>query len=169
MSDIGLNHVLKKRKGLFCRFAVLSDLPRLALNIRKEDRNEIYAGSGLSPLAGLIYSFKISTEVFTVCEEDTLEPVFIFGYRIMDPPDLTACIWLLGTDKIKKHKRVFLEESRIYLDYMQGKAKLLYNYVDSRNIVHIRWLKWLDFKFIQIKEKFGYEQIPFIEFVRLRN
>ena len=133
MSDTSLSLVLKKRKGLFCRYAVLPDLPQLSLHMREDDKNEVYANSGLSPLAGLIYSFKISTEVFTVCKEDTLEPIFVFGYRIMEPPDLTACIWLLGTDKIKKHKRVFLEESKIYLDYIQSKAKLLYNYVDSRN------------------------------------
>jgi len=166
---VDLKDIIKKEGPLTCRRALLRDLPRIAAEMREEDKQEVLAFSGLSPLAGLICGFNFSDESFVVYETDTEDPLFIFGYTVIEPPDLTACIWLLGTDKIKKHSRQFLQGSGLYIDYLQTKAKLLYNFVDQRNLIHIRWLKWLGFKFIKIEENFGYEQRPFIEFARLRN
>ena len=39
--------------------------------------------------------------------------------------------------------------------------------VDARNELHIKWLKFMGFKFIQRHENFGVAKLPFYEFLRI--
>ena len=59
-------------------------------------------------------------------------------------------IWLLATDGLLPHSRLFLEESR---EWVESRARrfVLWNYVDARNAAHIRWLKWLGAEFHDTK------------------
>ena len=45
---------------------------------------------------------------------------------------------------------------------------MIWNYVDARNVVHIKWLKWLGFTIINKHNQFGIGRIPFYEFVKIR-
>lgn len=54
--------------------------------------------------------------------------------------------WLLGTDLMFKHPHVFLNGSKAQLKPLLGRYRYLRHFVDKRNKVSIRWLKWLGFK-----------------------
>tara|TARA_Y100001963_G_scaffold83655_1_gene115939 strand:- start:3694 stop:4032 length:339 start_codon:yes stop_codon:yes gene_type:complete len=76
-------------------------------------------------------------------------------------------IWLLGTDLLLGNTTRFLRESRFWMEQCARPYKLLFNYVDARNTVHIRWIEWLGFTFINQHDDFGVERRPFLEFVRI--
>ena len=62
----------------------------------------------------------------------------------------------------------FLRNSAFWVEKLFGDFSLLFNVVDSRNKVHIRWLKWLDFKFIADIPEFGVEKRMFHQFVKYK-
>ena len=94
-------------------------------------------------------------------------PFMIFGARKVRKN--VGCVWALGSDDLLKVKVGFLRLSKTYLNTLHEDFPFLFNYVDARNKVHIRWIKWLGFKIINVHPKFGVDQIPFYEFVRLKS
>ncbi len=85
--------------------------------------------------------------------------------------DLTGAVWLLGSDALTQPplRRQFLVEGTVYLDTLHRFRPLLWNVVDERNTLHVRWLKWMGFTFINRHPYYGAEQRPFLEFVRLKH
>lgn len=142
------------------------DIPILAVVLRPEDVEEIDAASGLSPEEALRMSYTLSDECITVWDVD--EPIAIFGYKVTIP-DVCAVVWMLGSPKIFEHRIEFLKRSNFWVDYIHKKVPLLYNMVYHKNTVHIKWLRWLGFVFVQRIENAGVKGQPFIEFARLKN
>jgi len=66
-----------------------------------------------------------------------------------------------------KDKRTFLRQSKIELRKILKEYPVLFNVVDSRNEVHVRWLQWMGFTFIKKHSEYGPEKRPFYEFVRI--
>ena len=66
-----------------------------------------------------------------------------------------------------KWRRDFLHTSRILVEEWQKRFPILQNFIDARNVTHIRWLRWLDFTFISRREQHGPFGLPFYEFVRI--
>jgi hypothetical protein len=64
-------------------------------------------------------------------------------------------------------KRWFLRESKKTLAIMQNKYPVLFNMVDARNEVHVKWIQWLGFTFIKKHLHWGPENRLFYEFVRI--
>jgi hypothetical protein len=75
-------------------------------------------------------------------------------------------VWLVGTDDLIAHSTTFLRHSRQWLATMHEHYRLLYNVIDARNEVHLRWLEWLGFEFIQDVPRYGVERRKFILFRR---
>ena len=75
-------------------------------------------------------------------------------------------IWLLATPEIYRIRFSFLRECKKVVNLLNRKYKLLWNYVDCRNELHIRWLKWCGFTFLR-KINYGVNQKPFYEFVKI--
>ena len=145
------------------RLSTLEDIKYLAPRLRKEDKQEILAGSGLIPYYALLNGFQISAIVFTICNQKNI-PVAIFG--INDVGNNVGAIWLLATDKLKDIQYPFLRENKKVIDFLNTKYKILWNFVDCRNQLHIKWLKWCGFKFIN-KKNYGVLNKPFYEFIRI--
>ena len=145
------------------RDSVLHDCYVIAENIREDDRREILAMSGGEPLEAMVAGFIHSDNPRTVLVGET--PVAMFGSGEVEPG--VGAVWLLGTDGIHDISRQFLRESKHWLEQLHDKYEMLFNYVDERNTVHIKWLKWLGFKFINRHKQFGVENRPFFEFVRI--
>jgi len=103
--------------------------------------------------------------VFTIVNSEN-KPVAIFG--INDVGNNVGAIWLLATDKLKDIQYSFLRENKKVIDFLNTKYKILWNFVDCRNSLHIRWLKWCGFKFIN-KQNYGVLNKPFYEFIRINN
>lgn len=145
------------------RPAVESDIEWLAPRLRQADQDEIKALAGVTPEEALAVSFQSSTHRYTADWEG--EPIIMFGAGPVI--DGAGAVWLLGTDMVKTVRVPFLRESKRCLAGLHKDYPLLFNYVDARNTLHIRWLKWLGFKFINLHPKFGVARIPFYEFVRI--
>ena len=145
------------------------DTESLAPRLRGDDKREIYALTGLQPELALRVCINSSTdECYCVRDLKTDEPLALFGTS-PDGSDTSGLgmIWFLGTDDLfKKNKISFLRNSEFWVQKLFKKYDLLYNVVDARNTVHIRWLKWLKFKFIADIPEFGFEKRTFRQFYR---
>ena len=71
---------------------------------------------------------------------------------------------MLCTPAIKESPITFAREAKRYVERQQD--KLLWNIVDKRNVVHLKLLKFLGFRFLR-ELKHGPNQLTFIEFCRV--
>ena len=145
------------------RLSTLEDIKYLAPRLRYEDKREILANSGLAPYEALYFSYRYADISFTIVNKQN-EPVAIFG--INDAGNNVGAIWLLATDKLKDIQYSFLRENKKVIDFLNTKYKILWNFVDCRNSLHIKWLKWCGFKFIN-KQKRGVLNKPFYEVIKI--
>ncbi|MDP6213163.1 MAG: DUF2833 domain-containing protein [Candidatus Thalassarchaeaceae archaeon] len=146
------------------RPSIHSDIFYVAHRMREEDVAEVRAAGGLDPVQALIEGFKNSRQCYTA--EWKGEPFIMFGVAPVD--DVSGAVWLLGTPTVTKARVAFLKESRRIIDEFHDDFPLLFNFVDARNKVHIRWIEWLGFTFINNHESFGFECREFLEFLRIR-
>ena len=151
----------------FVRPAEPEDCSIIASNMRKEDVAEVWAASHHSPLDALTTGFVHSHPPMTIIKSPNI-PVGMFGSIPMSfGQPTTAGIWMLGTDEIWDVRFQFLRESRHWLREVSEEYDLVYNVIDKRNELHIRWLRWLGFHLIREIPDFGPDKMPFIEFVRI--
>ena len=147
------------------RLTTLEDIKYLAPRLRQEDKQEILAGSGLTPYEALHIGFKNAVIVFTIFNPKN-KPVGIFG--VDDLGNGVGGIWLLATKDLAKIQIAFLKQCREVVKFLNTKYKILWNFVDCRNQLHINWLRWCGFKFIR-KLNRGVLQKPFYEIIRINN
>jgi hypothetical protein len=115
------------------------DAAEFAPLLRYADRLEIDAATMGDPEAVLRHGIEVSDLCCTVYYDG--EPICIFGIV----GDDFGSIWLLGTDLIEDHPIAFLRVSKAIVNHLRKSYSFLGNYVDARNTVHVRWLKWLGF------------------------
>jgi hypothetical protein len=128
----------------------------VASNLRPEDRREVEEGYGLNPMEELTsVALRGSCVHFTVPNGRTA------GMAGVDPG---GRIWMLCTPAIHDYPITFAREAKRYIERRQD--KLLWNFVDKRNTVHLKLLKFLGFKFLR-ELKYGPNQLTFIEFCRV--
>jgi hypothetical protein len=141
------------------------DAEFIAAHMRGDDVREVAAASGLEPLTAIHRSAEASG---ILCTIQGRHPAGVFGVVPVDAE--SGVVWLLGTDELVTNplRREFLKEGRNYLDRLHTFRPLLFNYIDERNTLHVRWLKWMGCTIINRHETFGVERRPFLEFVRLR-
>ena len=127
-----------------------ADVDYLAKNLREEDKREVdtvMPGAEIHKV--LKESVDTANKCFIVRKDDV--PAVVFGSS--ETPDFlglgakAADIWLLGTDEIKLNKTSFLKLSRKVIREIADEVDYLWNIVDPRNELHIRWLQWLGFSF----------------------
>ena len=149
----------------FVRQATRQDALELAPLLRQADIMEIEAASGLSPEAALLHGVE--------CGRPTLSFVDpkgglagMFGVTPTDDP-LVGAVWMLSSGAIERYPIHFLRRCRPWVDKFHEAYPVLMNYVDQRNDVHIRWLKWMGFTFVRLVP-YGVNQLPFYEIVRVK-
>ena len=156
--------MLQQPKGYsHFRLTTLEDIKYLAPRLRQSDKEEILAGIGKTPYHALLIGYFECVVVFTIVNPKN-EPVGIFG--VTDCGDGTGAIWLLATDGLAKIQIAFLKECRKVVNVLNKKYKILWNFVDCRNQLHIKWLKWCGFQFIN-KTNYGVLNKPFYEFIKI--
>lgn len=146
------------------RPATYNDVFYMSERLRKADAREVYAASGASPFEALESGFLGTGDVVVGADEDN-NPVCMGGVVRVHP--MAGCVWMLGTTDLEKHKLSFLRRSKPFIDEWHKKFPVLYNCVDERNQLHIKWLQWLGFVFIRRHPEWGFERRPFLEFTRL--
>ena len=149
---------------LYVERATEQDASRMAGSLRSCDRNEIAAVTVRPAVRVLIDGVKQSSPCFTIKTTDG-RPCGIFGTRDSGDPQ-SGVVWMLGTDDLTANRRTFLRHSKRWLNELHKKYKMLYNVIDARNEVHLNWLEWMGFEFIEEIENYGVEKRKFILFSR---
>jgi hypothetical protein len=129
--------------------------------MRQSDRDECAAG-GLTAQRALEGSFEISARAWTALVND--EPVCMFGVTPLDILGGIGSPWLLAAAEFKKHYVTFIRLSKEYLEKELEIFPHLVNFVDARNTLPARWLKWLGFKFDHKPVPYGPFGMPFYRF-----
>ncbi len=128
----------------------------VASNLLPEDHREVEEGHGHDPTVILPLTYDMGDSVyFRVPNGELAGMAGVHG---------EGQIWMLCTPAILKYPVTFAREAKRYVDSRQ--EKLLWNIVDKRNIVHLKLLKFLGFKFLR-ELKHGPNQLTFIEFCRV--
>lgn len=153
--------------GLVVRASVWHDPIGMAERMRIEDKAEVVAASGHTPLQALAHAFLNSEECYTV--DFNGKPSAMFGCvpSEADTGVRLGTIWLLGTDDIPLFTWPFLRNSRTWLDRVCEGFDIVGNFVDERNKQHVKWLRWLKFTFVARHPEFGHLGLPFLEFVKI--
>ena len=129
----------------------------VACNLRPDDRREVVEGHGHDPMdivPSAIYSgFCVS---FTAPNGKTA------GLAGIEEDN---SVWMLCTPAIHDHPIWFARACKRFIDARE--EPILWNWVDKRNTVHIKLLRFLGFKFLR-EENFGPNNLPFINFCRVR-
>jgi len=140
----------------------------LGPNLRQADKDEIQALVGKEPSEVLVESIRLSGDTgFTVKDLETDEPLACFGTTPFN--ETMGLVWFLGSNELFKKSRIsFLRNSEFWVEKLFGGFSTLFNVVDSRNKLHIRWLKWLEFEFIGDIPEFGTEKRMFHQFMKCK-
>ncbi|MDY0884894.1 hypothetical protein ACFPL7_05695 [Dongia soli] len=116
----------------------------LARIMRRADRDEIHAASGLGPLVGLRASLDASVLARCWLVED--QPACIFGLATDSLLSGTGRPWMLTSDLLLREQRIFLRHCRDFVAEMLDIFPVLANWVDARYIGSIKWLHWMGFR-----------------------
>jgi hypothetical protein len=153
--------VLKSKP--YVRASSIFDCGKLAKVMRKEDKQEIWLSSKADPLQTLFRGYS-GDKCWTGIDADG-EVFIMFGVSRKD--EFTGVVWMLASDGLMNVKRPFIRECHSYVEQMFEGYDLLANHVWSKNEVHLKWLKWLGFKFLPATP-IGIEGELFYEFYKLR-
>lgn len=143
------------------------DIAVVAANMRAADVAELKANSGQPPATSLLYCYMKGAPCMSICKPDDT-PIAMWG-ATKDAEDV-GFIWLLGTDELVQNKAIclrFLREAKSYVDELLKTYRVLWNVVDARNKVHIRWIQWMGFTFIAEHPNYGAEGRLFLEFCQV--
>ena len=129
----------------------------VARHLREEDRREVVEGHGVEPTIAIpLGSLRGFCVYFTVPDGR------IAGLAGIEED---GRIWMLCTPAIHDHPIWFARACKRFIDARE--EPILWNWVDKRNTVHIKLLRFLGFKFLR-EENFGPNNLPFINFCRVR-
>jgi hypothetical protein len=128
------------------RVATIEDAVTLAPRLRAADRDECIALTGGDPLMALIASLQVSELALAMVGREG-EVVGLCGIG-RGNTEIDRTIWMMASDDLLKYKTEFLRKSRDWITEMNQKHPLLWNWADSRNELHLKWLRWNGFIFI---------------------
>ncbi len=136
--------------------ATLEAALEVASNLLPDDRKEVTEGHGHDPEDALILSYQNCDSVYFKVPNGKIAG--------MAGVHNNGQIWMLCTDAIYEYPHTFAREAKRYVN--NRTEKLLWNFVDERNKVHIKLLRFLGFKFLR-RFPYGPNNLSFIEFVRI--
>lgn len=125
----------------YLRPATEADIKYVAENIRPADRDECLAAAGASPELALWFSVKTSLEAYTLVAGDEVLGICGIAAGVGEHDRM---IWMLGTPAVETHAKLFVRESRKWLNTL---PYILWNRVDARNARHISWLRSIGAEF----------------------
>jgi hypothetical protein len=138
-----------------------ADINSLIENIREEDRREIISKTGSEDIKKtLVNGWLISDYCNSFFKDDVL--IGIYGVVAAEKKEIGSPFMLL-TKEIKSTPIGFLKHCREKVSDMEKRYSILFNYIDSRNDLHLRWLKWLGFEIINEKI---FNKVPFYGFFK---
>lgn len=160
--------VVSRPASIAVRSARAGDAAELAPRLRGADLQEIKASLGADPLSILERGIADSDPCYAVVDGEG-RPFALFGAVPDSSNTEVGLVWLLASDDLVKHSCFVLRNSRRWVEKLHRRYRVLWNFVDGRNEVHLRWLKWCGFTFVQLIEQYGVEQRPFYEVAKVRD
>lgn len=143
------------------RPAINDDVLYLASRLRKADIEELKAYTGQDNCVhSVMQSWANSVVSFAVLKDE--KPVGIFGLCERDGAGMP---WLLGTDELTENPFFLTLNTQRYVNAWLEQYGVLFNYIDARNKVSIRWLKALGFT-VKTKVTFTDPKLPFYQFIK---
>lgn len=124
---------------------VAASLSHIIKNLRQQDRDEINAMHGQAPELVIPQSVLLSSHGWIIVHQG--EPVAVFG-AAPSPLSGVGIVWMLGTDGLLSCGHTVGRQTRQHLDAMHTRYPLLWNYIDARNSVSMRWLEWGGFELL---------------------
>ena len=149
----------------YVRESVPEDIEFLAPRLLDADVREIEDVSGNTPLASLTIGFNTSRPCFTLIHPKTGEPFAMLGVVAEEDMKYTGLIWMHCTNDLTPFS--FLKYARAVLYDIIGKQygyRIVCNYVDARNRMHVKWLKWMGAT-IHLWTPIGEKNIPAHPFI----
>ena len=137
------------------------DIAILVRNMREHDKQEVNAATNMGIRNAVKTSVNLSSYSKTGLVNDEL--VCMWGVCPISLLSSSGSPWMLGTDLIEKKQRVFLRRSKPWLNDIRKDYKYLENFVDARNVLSVKWLKWLGFEMDEA-EPYGIHGEPFHKF-----
>ncbi len=137
-------------------------IEELINTMREADRVELWAASRSTPEQALSNALRSSHQAWTGLIDG--EVACMFGVVPQSWMHGTGYPWMLGSELIVTHQKLFLRRCRGQVQSMAQSFRYLHNYVDARNDKAIRWLEWLGFE-IEEPEPWGVAGLPFRHFV----
>ena len=129
----------------------------MASNLLPADRKEVNEGHGADPFTLLLLE---AAKGECICFKSPSGRV-----AGMAGVEENGIIWMLCTPAIHEYPLTFAREAKRFVD--SRKEPLLWNILDERNVVHLKLLRFLGFKFLR-KIIYGPNQLSFIEFCRVQ-
>jgi hypothetical protein len=139
------------------RHAHEGDVEDLDGRLRAADLKEL-AAHGVPGRGALFCGLADSSPCYAIEHEGRC--IALFGATAHPGDPGIGHVWLLGSDEVQEISFQFLRESKRWLAEISKPYSLVCNVVHEENRLHIRWLKFLGFRFLR-REK------PFIEFARI--
>lgn len=138
----------------------------LAANLRPQDLDEIEATSGGDPAETLVASVMLSDRAWVVLVDE--EPALVFGRAPTGTPQ-DSLVWLMGSPLMDRAgvRTFILRRFRPYLAALHADCRRLWNLIDARNAVSLRWLEWLGFRVVEAHPAAGREARLFYTFERI--
>jgi len=139
------------------------DLDHVIKNMREMDKIEAYYQSGQTPEDAVAYSYLCSKITMTVAGDQD-QPMGLCGVA------QDKCIWFVATEELyatKKYRIQLIRKGREWVNSLLKDHDYLYNYVYKENKSAIKWLRSMNFNFINLHQNFGHKQQPFYEFMRI--
>ena len=146
----------------------VQDIDYIAPRLRTADYQECLAATGKEPLGVLHHGLSLG-DISLTLRAPSGERVGLCGVVPCRAMKEAGVVWMVATDDIYQHQMTFLRNSKRALQDLSQDYLVLFNCVDARNEVHIKWLQWMGFTFINKHEKYGAEKRLFYEFVRINN
>lgn len=149
---------IQVNERVYVRVAQLDDIPEIAIRGRKPDEDEVWALNKMTLAEAMLFGFHASDICITACLDD--RPALMFGCGQTSVLTGVACPWMLGTNDIDKHPKLFWKCSVDWTRDLSARYEILRNFVDERNEKSMRWLSRLGF-LIGPPVRMGYEGRPF--------
>ena len=136
-------HILKGFSLLHVRPAVTTDIYDISPRLRTADLSEIEAASGLPPEVAILPGLGPDSRCIAIEYDHQVCGLFgVVGRR--GPPGI---VWMVATPELERNRFQFLRSCRSWIDRLRRPHPFLFNIVDSRNTLHLRWLEWAGAEF----------------------
>lgn len=148
--------MLRFKRIDFCNMYLLKNM-----TLRQADIDEITVASGGKNVWDAMKSAVMHSNEWTeVCfEDETDEILMVFGLSSVDGVGVP---WMVASPNVTKYTKILMRYAKKVIKGMNEQFPLLINYVDSRNVDHIRWLQHMGFKFSGVEHMI--DRIPFKQF-----